>query len=79
MNEKGLIIGKDYNQTKFIFRRVMHNKCNIEVLIQEVLNILINLVYHSILNFTVIIYNYLLPLMVLCVQGAGYFDDIIGS
>jgi hypothetical protein len=41
----------------------------------EVLNLIVNIIYIIIVNFEVVIYNYFAPMMVIVIQMIGYYEQ----
>ena len=67
------MLGKDFNQMKYIYRRTSRSKCDPREIIDESMNLIINFWYFIFLNLSVVIYYYFVPIVIIVVQAIGFY------
>ena len=72
----GLVLQKDSNSFRLIFKRAIREYTDIKSVTNEIMNVVVNLWFFTIINFQVIFYNYFAPLIVIIVQMLGYLKNL---
>ena len=78
LNEAGTLkMGTDFNSMDKIKKRLMKSykaeKLTFSLLLEEIGNILVNIIYISVTNFAVIFYNYFAPMTCIFMQLIGFY------
>lgn len=78
VNASGALrMGKDYNTTRRIKKRVLEDWDNdswtLKKYSEEVMNLIVNCIYTVVTNFEVIYYNYFAPMTCILIQVLGYW------